>query len=64
MIDGICFAHITVTVRSIMVVSRMLPHTEVSLYKSHTTEESFMRRRSDRYSQVQSGHSDCVVGSV
>ncbi len=32
----------------------------VSLYKSHTTEEPFRRRRSDRYCQVLSGHSGQV----
>ncbi len=33
---------------------------QVSLYKSHTTEESLRRRRSGRYCQVLSRHSDQV----
>ena len=33
---------------------------QVSLYKSHTTEEPLRRRRSGRYCQVLSNHSDQV----
>ncbi len=33
------------------------PPVQVSLYKSHTTEEPLRRRRSDRYCQVMSSHS-------
>jgi hypothetical protein len=36
------------------------PPVQVSLYKSHTTEESLRRRRSDRYCQVLSSHSGQV----
>ena len=41
-----------------MVVSRRLP--QVSLYKSHTTEEPLRRLRSGRYCQVLSSPSDQV----
>ncbi len=52
-------------------VQRPLP--QVSLYKSHMTEESLRRRRSGRYSQVLPGHLGharkphqrvCVVGHL
>jgi hypothetical protein len=36
------------------------PPPQVSLYKSHTTEESLRRRRSDKYWQVLSMHSGQV----
>jgi hypothetical protein len=40
------------------------PTPQVTLYESHTTEESLRRHRSDRNSQLMSDKSSCIISLV